>query len=178
MPSDTLLRLLNNAKKSTNKEWSQNNINNYFKELNSFLCKYPKFVTDPTVNLLKAELNKQQLRLNFKQLPLEYPFPAQNVETKIMSIPPPPFYKGDKNFIQFLKTVEQYFLIQKTKAEDKTAILSYLLGDFYVKVENHIIITPDTTISYDALVKACKSILGKPETDTARAKFFEINQTK
>lgn len=183
MPSGQLLNLLSNAKKSTNKLWSQQTINKYKLLANTLLTSQPHLVNDPTLTLLEAELNTQQLKLNFAALPLDYPhLPALvleqiDIEEKEMAIPPPPFFKKGDNFEAFKTQVETYFLVQSTPQDKRINLFLYLLGEVSTKVSSYVKPAVAGKPTYDEIIAACKICLTKDTSTGAEAKFFKLQQS-
>lgn len=184
------IKLLENAKKSVNKLWSEDLVQRYHQDLVEHLTKHPTEVSNPEVVALKSIIN-QKLRENrtrflFEHLPREYPdilihlnIPYVVHQPKLptmSSIPAPQPFKT--NFDTWVNSVELYFLVTAVTDESKKKnLFLYLLGSENLqKLKNFCMGTNFVELNYDTLVENGRKLWENINKRRASDEFYSLKQ--
>ncbi len=187
-------RLLDNAKKSINKLWSQQNIDSYRADLNLEITKNPELIYDPVFGELQSILNLQQSKRNFLALPEYFQEDPDKTNKNLIykvyrpilpkmsnfNLPPPEKYKESDNWATWSDNLESYFHITKiTEDKDKIELLLYLIGlerrnklVDYIKPET----TSDKDYTFTKLKESCTKLWQLSDSRQALASVFNTNQ--
>lgn len=148
MPSNRLKNLLDTCKKSINRVWSKELIEEYRRKAFDIVqSNLDLGNTEEYIQLLKL-LRGKDTAYQLSQLPQEYPeetIEFDESETRVHRphimatayITPPAFFKEGDNFVKFIGAIENYLkVIKVTDDEQKRDILLYLLGSTEETLKN------------------------------------------
>lgn len=157
-----LEKLYSNVKKSINATWSQDRIDDLRLQLIRILLRTPSLSTDRKVVEIRRIFDRQQTRIDFEELPLEYPF-VMTTKTININIQAPNYYNSQQNFASWLKVVNRYFGITDTATDKKAELFLYFLGEENAQKLENFYSPADpaktvSTLSYDELVAESKKL--------------------
>lgn len=175
-----LERLLENARKSTNKYWSFNLVKKYEEELQKYLTDHPEKLDYPAVSSLRKEIDRQHNKTSFLFLPEELPPPPDSKQIMALQIPAPAQYKDSQDWGTWIKNLNSYFTVIKcTTSAEKINLLLYLIGPEKRQIiEDYIspATTSDQGYTYENLTEACSKLWGAEDINTKKA-LADVFQT-